>query len=60
MFLVIKPAGSGDTITVNDQIITLDSDRLYELYSNETVTEDTLTITFNDPNTQVFAFTFGS
>ncbi len=60
VFLVIKPAGSGDTITVDDQVITLDSDRLYELYNNETVTEDTLTITFNDPNTQVFAFTFGS
>lgn len=60
VFLVIKPAGSGDTITVNDTIITLDNDRLYELYSNQTATEDTLTITFNDPNTQVFAFTFGS
>ena len=60
VFLVIKPAGEGDTITVNDEIITLDTERLYQLYSSTTVVDDELTITFNDPSTQVFAFTFGS
>ncbi|EKD79352.1 MAG: cytochrome c biogenesis protein [uncultured bacterium] len=60
VFLVIKPAGAGDTITVNGEIIILDSDRLYQLYSNDVIVDDELTITFNDPSTQVFAFTFGS
>lgn len=60
VFLVITPAEAGDTITVNGETITLDTDRLYQLYSNASVVDDELTITFNDPGTQVFAFTFGS
>lgn len=60
VFLVIKPAGASDTIIVNGETIVLDTERLYQVYGSDSVVDDELTITFNDPSTQVFAFTFGT
>ncbi len=60
VFLVIEPASTGNTISVNGEEMLLDGSRLYTVASHDVVTEDTLTITFNDPGIQVFAFTFGS
>lgn len=60
VYLVIEPQSLGSSITVNGVEMTLTGDRLYTLVSQDQVVDDTVSIIFNDPNTQVFAFTFGS
>jgi cytochrome c biogenesis protein CcdA/thiol-disulfide isomerase/thioredoxin len=59
VFLVIEPSTPNSEIVVNGETITLDGDRLYTIATHDDIVEDTMTITFNDPGVQVFAFTFG-
>lgn len=59
VFLVIEPASTGNSISVNGEPMVLDGSRLYTIATHDEIVEDTLTVTFNDPGIQVFAFTFG-
>ena len=44
---------------VKNSSISVDSDRLYEIYNSSALGHGLLTFTFEDPGTQAFTFTFG-
>ena len=44
---------------VKNNVVTVDSDRLYEIYNSNTYSAGTLKFTFVNPRTEAFTFTFG-
>ena len=55
-----KPlSGATAGADVKNGLITVDSDRLYEIYSSSQYAQGVLGFTFQDAGTQAFTFTFG-
>ncbi len=55
-----KPlSGATAGADVKNGVITVDSDRLYDIYSSSQYTQGVLGFTFQDAGTQAFTFTFG-
>jgi cytochrome c biogenesis protein CcdA/thiol-disulfide isomerase/thioredoxin len=55
-----KPlSGAKAGADVKNGVITVDSDRLYDIYSSSQYTQGVLGFTFQDAGTQAFTFTFG-
>ena len=54
-----QPIGAAGGVDVKDGLLTVDSERLYELINQDAAKDGLLELQFDDEGTQAYAFTFG-